>query len=66
MSMATPELAGLGAGRFEIRGTLGAGGAGTVYRAFDKHSRELGTLFAALVLAKFYFCYTFQCRFLWP
>src|SRR5215475_9940311 len=26
----------LGAGRFELRGTLGTGGAGTVYRAFDR------------------------------
>src|ERR1700760_4074469 len=36
---ATPNL---GAGRFEVRGTLGAGGAGTVYRAFDRQlSRDV-------------------------
>jgi tetratricopeptide (TPR) repeat protein/tRNA A-37 threonylcarbamoyl transferase component Bud32 len=32
----------LGAGRFEIRGTLGAGGAGVVYRVFDRQlAREV-------------------------
>ena len=35
--MAIPELDG---GRFEIRGTLGAGGAGVVYRAFDRQLRR--------------------------
>ncbi len=32
--MTTPPH--FGAGRFEVRGTLGAGGAGTVYRVFDQ------------------------------
>ena len=34
--METGASAVLGAGRFELRGTLGTGGAGIVYRAFDR------------------------------
>ncbi len=34
--MTAPTAAQLGAGRFEVRGTLGAGGAGTVYRVHDQ------------------------------
>jgi len=43
---ATPAL---GVGRFELRGTLGAGGAGVVYRVFD---RQLGREIALKHLRK--------------
>jgi tetratricopeptide (TPR) repeat protein len=42
-----PGLETLGAGRFEVRGTLGAGGAGVVYRVFD---RQLGREIALKLL----------------
>src|ERR1700744_1803880 len=40
--MSVPAV--LGTGRFELRGTLGSGGAGTVYRALDHQRRREGAL----------------------